>query len=76
MAQTKVSSKYQIVIPKSVREKVGLTEGQSLHVYPLDQGILLTKEKRWPEDYLGSEKDFWAKIDVAKYLQAERDSWD
>ena len=32
MEQTKVSSKYQVVIPKSVRERVSLKPGQMLTV--------------------------------------------
>jgi AbrB family looped-hinge helix DNA binding protein len=32
MAETTVSSKYQVVIPKAVRERVGLTPGQRLTV--------------------------------------------
>ena len=32
MAQTTVSSKYQVVIPKSVRDKVRLQPGQKLTV--------------------------------------------
>ena len=32
MAQTTVSSKYQVVIPKEIRERIGLKPGQKLSV--------------------------------------------
>ncbi len=75
MPQTKVSDKYQVVIPKKIRERIKIKEGQELNVYALDEGILLTPQKRWPEEYIGSQKDIWKNIDVAKYLMEERESW-
>ena len=39
MDETKVSSKYQVVIPKSVREKVPIEPGQKLMVL-VKQGII------------------------------------
>ncbi len=32
MATVKISSKYQIVIPKEIRERLGLKPGQKVHV--------------------------------------------
>lgn len=40
MAITTVSSKFQIVIPKEVRERVRLTVGQRLHV--IEKGGVIT----------------------------------
>lgn len=78
MSTTKVSDKYQIVIPKSIREKLNLKQGQYLSVFVLDNGVYLSPKQnlKWPDDYIGSEKDFWSKIDVAQYLRGERNSWD
>jgi len=77
MSKTIISDKYQIVIPKAVREALKLKKRQILHVYQVDDGsVLLTPEKKWPDDYIGSQKDIWGKINVAEYLRAERDSWD
>ncbi len=39
MQTVKVSPKYQIVIPKEVREKLKLRPGQELFVYELDGSI-------------------------------------
>ena len=77
MSNTIISDKYQVVIPKAVREKANLKRGQILHVYPVDDGsVLLTPQKKWPDDYIGMDKDIWKNIDVVEYLRNERASWD
>lgn len=76
MAKTKISQKYQVVIPKSIRTRLKLHEGQDLNVYALDDAILLTPTKKWPDEYLGSQKDIWGAIDIAQYLSDERGSWE
>ena len=41
MTTVTVSPKFQVVIPKKVREHIGLVAGQKLHVFELDNSILL-----------------------------------
>lgn len=76
MDRTKVSDKYQVVIPKAVRRSINLKRGQVLQVLEADGGILLRPEKKWPDDYIGMDKDIWSKVNVIDYLRTERDSWD
>jgi len=77
MSNTIISDKYQVVIPKAVREKANLKRGQILHVYSVDDGsVLLTPQKKWPDDYICMDKDVWKNIDVVEYLRNERASWD
>jgi len=45
MARTKVSSKYQVVIPKEVRESMGLKVGQELQVVAKGGMITLVPER-------------------------------
>ena len=40
-AQTRVSAKGQIVIPKNVRDRLHWTQGQALDVIETPQGVLL-----------------------------------
>ena len=40
MAQVKLSSKYQIVIPEGVREQLDLTPGQLFQVWALDGHVV------------------------------------
>lgn len=65
MEKTRVSSKGQIVIPKSIRDEEGWTEGTELAVERTPQGVLLRNAGRVPfarksiEDVAGSLKDFY-----------------
>jgi AbrB family looped-hinge helix DNA binding protein len=43
MDRVKVSPKYQVVIPKKVREKLQLRPGQELQIYVLDGAIRLQR---------------------------------
>jgi len=45
MPQTVVSSKYQIVIPKEVREKIALEKGQKLQVVVRNGVITLVPDR-------------------------------
>lgn len=78
MPITKVSNKYQVVIPKAIRDRVKIKEGQDLQVYSIGDAIILAPKSdlKWPDDYLGTEKDFWSKIDVRQHIEHERNSWD
>ncbi len=52
MAKTKLSSRGQIVIPKEIREKLGLSPGQKLEVYEEDDKIVLIAIPEDPVDSL------------------------
>lgn len=43
--QVKVSPKYQIVIPKEIRSKVGLQKGQKMHISIKGKSIVLMPDK-------------------------------
>jgi AbrB family looped-hinge helix DNA binding protein len=45
MATTKISSKYQVVIPKVVREKLHLKSGQKMTVVVKGEVVYLIPEK-------------------------------
>jgi AbrB family looped-hinge helix DNA binding protein len=45
MATVKVSPKFQIVIPKEIREALKLEPGQELHLYVLDGTIRLSRPR-------------------------------
>jgi AbrB family looped-hinge helix DNA binding protein len=63
MEIVKVSSKFQVVIPKKIREELKLHPGQELHMYTLEGSIRLrpprsitelrgmAKGLRWKDDY-------------------------
>jgi AbrB family looped-hinge helix DNA binding protein len=45
MARTKVSPKFQVVIPKNVRESIGLHVGQELQVVSKGGMVILVPER-------------------------------
>jgi len=75
----KVSSKYQVVIPKEIRKKVNLKPKEEVEV-TLDiksAGIIIRpKIKNWAKYMRGLGKEIWRKIDVEKYIKEERKDWD
>jgi AbrB family looped-hinge helix DNA binding protein len=70
MAIVKVSPKYQVVIPKEVREQLQLKPGVELNVYVLDGIIRLSpprsikelrgiaKGMKWKDDYRDHSERF------------------
>ena len=78
MDTAKLSKKYQIVVPKAVREKMRLHAGANIHIYSVDEDrALLVKQ---PKDYVaaleGLGKEVWAALGGGdKYIREERATW-
>jgi AbrB family looped-hinge helix DNA binding protein len=63
MPTVKVSRRFQVVIPRKVREELKLEPGEKLHVYVLDGGIHMMRHRyitdlrgvakglKWKDDY-------------------------
>ncbi|MBT8461411.1 MAG: AbrB/MazE/SpoVT family DNA-binding domain-containing protein [Gemmatimonadetes bacterium] len=62
MTTVTVSPKFQVVIPKSVRDRVGLQAGQKIHVFELEQSILLV-----PHAPIESMRGFLEGLDVPPF---------
>ncbi|MEW6162321.1 MAG: AbrB/MazE/SpoVT family DNA-binding domain-containing protein [Nitrospirota bacterium] len=76
MITTKVSKKGQIVIPKEVRETVGISEGDELIVdVERDRVTLKIKPRSYTKRLKGLHKDVWKGVDPKKYVKGERESW-
>ena len=60
MEHVKVSPKYQVVIPKLVRESLGITPGQRLQVVPYGDRIELV-----PVREIGEMRGFLAGMDTS-----------
>ena len=72
----KLSSKYQVVIPKEARKKLGLRAGDQLAV-EVEGGkvILRPRPKNYTNYMLGLGKEIWEGIDASEYVRKERESW-
>ncbi len=79
MSTSRLSSKYQIVVPREVRHHLKLRTGMRIFITPVgDRSALLTAMDSDPVRALeGLGKDVWRKLGgTRKYIQKERSSWD
>lgn len=78
MATTKLSQKYQIVVPREVREKLKLSVGQEVRLYAVDHDLAVIV--RHPKDRVkalkGLGKELWRSLGGAdSYIKQERAAW-
>jgi AbrB family looped-hinge helix DNA binding protein len=72
MREVKLSTKYQIVIARDIRDALGVKAGDRLLVVPRgDTVILLRKPKKYSKAITGIGKGLYA----SDYLAKERESW-
>jgi AbrB family looped-hinge helix DNA binding protein len=73
---TKLGKKSQVVIPKEVRNAVGITEGDELIIDVVEDKIVIKqKPKSYSKKLKGLHKNVWKGIDPLKYVKKERESW-
>lgn len=72
----KVSSRYQIAVPRLARERLNIQSGDRLLVDIQDGVIILIPR---PQDHVahmaGLHRDAWEGIDTTAYLDREREAW-
>ena len=72
----KVSSRYQVAVPRLARERLNIQSGDRLLVDMQDGVIILIPQ---PQDHVadmaGLHRDAWAGIDTTAYLKHEREAW-
>ena len=72
----KVSSKYQIVIPRKAREKLDLKAGDKLIIKANEDKIVIYPQpKNYAKYSLGLGKEIWQGIDATEYVKKERETW-
>lgn len=79
MSQTvsvKVSSRYQISVPRIAREQLSIESGDRLLVDVQDGVLILIPQ---PQDYVshmvGLHREIWKDVDTSAYLEEEREAW-
>ena len=74
----KLSKKGQFVIPKEMREALGVKEGEELLVTFEGGRVVLTRPQEYARATRGSLKGTWGKSRraVVRYLEKERQSWE
>lgn len=73
MAKTKLSSRGQIVIPKEIRDKLGLSPGQKLEVYDEGNKIVLIAVPEDPVDSLNGMFETERSVDELREASKEED---
>lgn len=77
MAISKISAKYQIVIPKELRKQLQIKPGQNVDIsLDEDKNIKILTTSAW--DNLAAEfggKGYWSD-DPTAYIRKQRDAWD
>ncbi len=72
MAEAKLSSKNQIVVPLEARKALGLKPGDKLLIVPRGETlIVMRKPKNYAKAIIGMAKDLYP----PDYLERERESW-
>lgn len=75
MSSVKLSSNYQVVIPKKVRQKMGLKKGQLLYIESVSgDAVSLTTESPATK-YYGILKDAWTEdaVDYQRRIRRDRE---
>lgn len=77
MPTSKLSKKYQITVPKEIREKLGLKKGSKVSIKKKGENkAVLEPTESLVEKYKGLGKDTWKKLGgTEQYLKQERNSW-
>jgi len=72
----KVSSRYQISVPRIARERLGIQSGDRLLVDVQDGVLILIPQ---PRDYVahmaGLHREVWTDLNTTAYLEREREAW-
>jgi len=75
--KVKVSSKYQVVIPKDIRERFDVEEGEEMIVDIEDKKIVMKKAPTRLVDMMkGLHREVWKDVIAEKYIDKERESWE
>jgi AbrB family looped-hinge helix DNA binding protein len=72
----KVSSRYQVSVPRIAREQLNIESGDRLLVDVQDGVLILIPQ---PQDYVrhmaGLHREIWMDVDTNAYLEEEREAW-
>ena len=73
----RLSSKYQVVIPKGIRKRLKLEKGDELTVGLQGETIVMRVRPESFTDYAqGLHKDVWEGVEPTEYVEEERSRWD
>ena len=73
----KLSRKNQIVLPKEVREELGVKAGDDL-LFIIREGEIVVRSRpaSFAQAMRGLHKGVWSGVDVDRWLAEERQTWE
>jgi len=75
MTIAKLGEYYQIIVPKEVRETLGLKPGDRLDVQVIDGKVVMVPQTSYASRLFGKHHALWQGEDAAAYIRNERESW-
>ena len=75
MTVAKLGERYQIVVPKDVRESLKLKPGDRLEVRVEDGKVVMIPQLRYTSRLFGKHRTIWQDTDAVAYVRSERESW-
>lgn len=75
MSDSTVSSKYQIVIPKDLRNQLGIKPGQRVHLSAGKNGTIIVDVSSRVEKLAGKYTGLWGE-DSSQYVKELREEWE
>lgn len=74
--KAKLSSKYQLVIPKELRQYAHLKSGDKVVMGGFMGRVIISPQPRSYTDYMqGLHKNVWAEVNVDQYIKELREGW-
>jgi len=75
MNTAKLGGRYQIVIPKNVREALQLKPGDRLEIKTENGKVVMTPQASHTSRLFGKHRQLWQNTDAIEYIRNERESW-
>lgn len=75
MLMTKVGGRYQVVVPKEIREVLNLKPGDYLEVKIVDGAVVMVPQASYTSRLFGKHRQVWQEEDAVTYVRRERESW-
>ncbi|MBZ8180926.1 AbrB/MazE/SpoVT family DNA-binding domain-containing protein [Oscillatoria salina] len=75
MTTAKLGGRYQIVIPKNVREVLNLKPGDRFDIKVENGKVLMIPQPSFSSRLFGKHKHIWQGEDAVAYIRSERESW-
>lgn len=75
VSKTKIGERYQVVVPKEIREAFNLKPGDYLEVKIVDGAVVMIPQTSYTSRFFGKHQEVWQGEDAVAYVRRERELW-